>query len=806
MSSLRLPVAALLVLLGPAFTAASEQPADGAAERVLLNRYCVTCHNDSLRVAGLALDTVDVTRVGDHAEIWEKVVGKLRAGMMPPAGRPRPDSETYSGLTAYLETELDRAAAARPDPGRSNALRRLNSTEYRNAIRDLLDLEVDVAALLPADDSSAGFDNVSLGGLDPGRLERYLSAARKISRLAVGAPVRSPVADTFIVPSDLNQTGHVEGLPFGTRGGTTVRYTFPVDAEYELRVELGKSWNTNRVGGLQQPHDVVITLDGEPVRVMTVTPRPRRAPGQSVQYQPVDRTADADLAVRMPVTAGPHVVGTAFVEQHPGLVERHRQPFLKVHITVGGDQRTQPNVYSISVTGPFDASGPGDTPNRRRIFTCRPDTARATEITCATQILSTLARRAYRRPVTAADVALLVRFYRQGRDNGDFESGIEMALRRLLVSPEFLLRVERDPEDLDSDEPYLVSDLELASRLSFFLWSSLPDDALIAAAADGTLQDPAVLESHVRRMLADPRAESLVTNFAAQWLYLRNLPAVSPDFIVFPDFDETLRRALRRETELFFESIVREDRGALDLLTADYTFVNERLAKHYGIPGIYGSHFRRITLPPDSPRGGLLGQGSILAVTGYATRTSPVVRGKWILENLLGTPPPPPPPNVPPLSEEKSDAVLSMRERMVQHRRNPACAACHALMDPVGLSLENFDAIGRWRTRTDGFAPIDASGSFPDGTTFDGVAGLRQALVSRADQFVRTLTERLLTYALGRAVEHYDQPAVRAIERESAGDDYRFSSIVLGIVKSTPFQMRRPPSGDAPATVTVASR
>ena len=816
----RLPLAVLLALLVPALAVAAGRPAaaaaagqarqtaaTGEAEQALLDRYCVTCHNDNLRTAGLTLDTVDIARVGDHAEIWEKVVGKLRAGMMPPAGRPRPDRETYARLTEFLEAELDRAAAATPDPGRSDALRRLNATEYRNAIRDLLDLEIDVSALLPADDSSAGFDNVSLGGLDPGRLERYLTAARRISRLAVGAPVRSAVADTFIVPSDLNQSGHVDGLPFGTRGGTTVRYTFPVDAVYELRVELGKSWNSNRVGGLREPQDVVITLDGEPVEVLTVTPPPRRGRGQSLLYQPSERPADADLAVRIPVTAGPHAVGAAFVDRDPGLVERHRQPFLKVHITVGGDQRTQPNVYSITITGPFDATGPGDTPSRQRIFTCRPaDTTADTEAACATEILSTLARRAYRRPVGDADVAVLLRFFAEGRAGGDFDAGIEMALQRLLVSPEFLLRVERDPDDPRADEPYLVSDLELASRLSFFLWSSLPDDALIEAAAAGTLRDPAVLESHVRRMLADPRAGSLVTNFAAQWLYLRNLTAVSPDFIVFPDFDETLRRALRRETELFFESIVREDRSALDLLTADYTFVNERLAKHYGMPGIYGSHFRRIALPPDSPRGGLLGHGSILAVTGYATRTSPVVRGKWVLENLLGTPPPPPPPNVPPLSEEKSDAVLSMRERMVEHRRNPVCASCHALMDPVGLSLENFDAIGRWRTLTDGFAPIDASGSLPDGTTFDGVAGLRQALVSRADQFVRTLTERLLTYGLGRAVEYYDAPAVRAIERRAALDDYRFSSIVLGIVNSTPFQMRRPSAGGAPADEVVASR
>ena len=461
MSSVRcLPLAVLLVLAVPALAVAAGQPAaavpageaetaTGAAEQALLDRYCVTCHNDNLRTAGLALDTVDVARVGDHAEIWERVVGKLRAGMMPPAGRPRPDRETYARLTAFLETELDRAAAANPDPGRADALRRLNATEYRNAIRDLLDLEVDVAALLPADDSSAGFDNVSLGGLDPGRLERYLTAARRISRLAVGAPVRSAVADTFIVPSDLNQTGHVEGLPFGTRGGTTVSYTFPVDAHYELRVELGKSWNSNRVGGLRRPHDVVITLDGEPVEVLTVAPRPRRGRGPALEYQTVDRPADADLAVRIPVTAGPHVVGAAFVDRDPGLVERHRQPFLKVHITVGGDQRTQPNVYSLTITGPFDATGPGDTPSRRRIFTCRPAAATPdAEAACATEILSTLARRAYRRPVTDADVAVLLRFFEEGRSGADFDAGIEMALQRLLISPEFLLRVERDPEGL----------------------------------------------------------------------------------------------------------------------------------------------------------------------------------------------------------------------------------------------------------------------------------------------------------------------------------------------------------------------
>ena len=769
----------------PAVHAAATEPA-------LLERYCVTCHNDNLRTAGFSLESLDLGNIGADAEAWEKVVLKLRAGMMPPAGRSRPDRETYDRLASFLETDLDRAAAASPDPGHSDALRRLNATEYGNAIRDLLALEVDVTDLLPADDSSAGFDNVGLGGLDPGRMERYLSAAQKVSRLAMGAPVRSPVADTFIVPSDLNQEVHVEGLPFGTRGGSAVRYNFPVDAEYEIRAELGKSWNSNRIGGLRKPHDVVFTLDGEPLKVLTVEPVSRRDPSalSADQYSQPDRPADADLFVRIPVTAGPHVVGAAFVSQGSGVIERRRQPFLKVHITVGGDQRTQPGVYSVTVTGPFDATGPGDTPSRQRILTCRPATA-GEERACAEEILSTLARRAYRRPAIAADLDTLLEFYEEGRAAGDFDAGIEMALRRLLVSPEFLFRIERDPEGAAPNAAYRISDPELASRLSFFLWSSIPDDELIAAAAAATLRDPGVLERQVRRMLADPRAEALVTNFAAQWLYLRNLPAVSPDFIVFPDFDETLRRALREETELFFASIIREDRSVLDLLTADYTFLNERLAKHYAIPNVYGSHFRRIDLPPGSPRGGLLGQGSILAVTSYATRTSPVVRGKWILENLLGTPPPPPPANVPPLSDEGSDAVLSMRERMVEHRRNPVCASCHAIMDPIGLSLENFDAIGRYRNRTAGFEPLDVEGSFPDGTTFDGAGGLRETLLDRSDQFVRTLASKLLTYSLGRAVEHHDMPAVREIERDAAGDGYRFSSLILGIVKSAPFQMRR---------------
>jgi hypothetical protein len=780
-----------LTAASPNYPALIEQASSN--KRALLDQYCVTCHNESLRTAGLTLDTVDPNNVSQNTELWEKVVLKLRSGMMPPPSRPRPDKATYETLASSLEKALDQAFAMNPNPGRNDSLRRLNGTEYENVIRDLLDLEINVATLLPADDSSAGFDNVGLGGLDPGRMERYLSVASKVSRLAVGAAVRSPVAETFIVPSDLNQNDHIEGLPFGTRGGTSFRYYFPVSGDYEIKLELGKSWNSNRIGGLRNPHNLVVTLDGEPVQTLTVEPRPRRDPATDQnQYENTNRPADADLMARIPITAGPRVVGVAFESQGSELTERRRQPFLKVHITVGGDQRTQPNLYSVTITGPFNPTGPGDTPSRRRIFTCQP-TDSSEEPACAEDILLNLSRRAYRRPTTDTDLSTLLSFYRQGRATGTFETGIEMALRRMLVSPEFLFRIERDPENISSDAAYFISDIELASRLSFLLWSSIPDDELLDIASRKSLKDPEILEQQVRRMLNDPRAEALVTNFAAQWLYLRNLPAVSPDFIAFPDFDETLRRSLRQETNLFFKSIIREDRSVLDLLNADYTFLNERLAKHYGIPNIYGSHFRRVNLPQDSARGGLLGQGSILAVTSYATRTSPVVRGKWILENLLGTPPPPPPVNVPPLSEEASDAVLSMRERMVEHRRNPVCAACHAIMDPIGLSLENFDAIGRWRDRTEGFESLDVAGSFPDGTTFDGAAGLKRNLLSRSDQFVRTLAEKLLIYGLGRAVEHYDMPAVRAIEREAADKNYRFSELILGVVRSTPFQMRRGP-------------
>lgn len=786
--------------------------------RTLLNRYCVTCHNQKLKTANLMLETLDLANVGANSEVWEKVVRKIRAGMMPPIGRPRPDRSTSDELASWLEGELDRAAAQNPNPGGLDAMRRLNRTEYRNTIRDLLDLDVDVAELLPADDSSSGFDNVSLGGLDPGRLEAYLSAARKVSRLAVGTRAGSPVAEIVVVlPSDFRQDDHIEGLPFGTRGGAAVRHNFPVDAEYSIQLTLGRDFlqlGAQDVAGLTEPHELVLTIDGKPVHQFNVSPiqapvtgapdaagpvtagpdasgpadstrEPRRARGKQ-------KDADADLIVRLPVKAGPRVIGAAFISKGAKLVEQIRQPFMKLHITQGEDERTQPVLYSVTVIGPFEATGVSrsETPSRRRIFTCHP-TSTANELRCAKSILSALARRAYRRPVTEADLKVLLNFYEQGRDAG-FEAGIEMALRRLLVHPEFLFRVEREPEIASTTTGvYRISDLELASRLSFFLWSSIPDDELLDLAVGGTLRSPGVLERQVRRMLKDRRSETLITNFAAQWLYLRNVPSVTPDSVLFPDFDEGLRRAFQRETELFFESIIREDRSVVDLLSANYTFVNDRLAKHYGIPNIYGSHFRRVTLGPDSPRGGLLGQGSILTVTAYANRTSPVLRGKWVLTNILGTPPPPPIPNVPPLSDKKTEQVLSMRERMVQHRANPVCASCHAMMDPIGLSLENFDAIGRYRTRTDGFAPLDVTGSLPDGTAFEGASGLKKALLNRPELFVQTLTEKLLTYGLGRAVMSYDAPTVRSIARQAARSDYRFSSLVIGIVNSSPFQMKR---------------
>jgi hypothetical protein len=761
--------------------------APGAAERQLLNRYCVSCHNQKLKTAGLLLDSADVTDVSKDPETWEKVVRKLRAGVMPPAGLPRPDKAAYDGLAASFEAALDRVSAAHPRPGRTEPFHRLNRAEYQNAVRDLLGVDVDATSMLPPDDASYGFDNIAgVLKLSPTLLERYLSSAQKISRLAVGTAPPFPSVDTFRIQDDYPQDARLEGLPFGTRGGTVIRYTFPMDAEYLIQVRLSRYANngaTEDVPRFAESHDLELSVDDKPVRTFTLAGEPQSARGQRTSR----RDLDADWEVRVPLKAGPRELKLAFLKKSSAVDETLRLPFLRpIHYA---DGRYQPYLGKVTITGPFEVSGPGDTPSRRRIFVCRPQTT-SEELPCAKTILSTLARRAYRRPLTDDDLRLLMPFFEQGRRAGGFDEGIQRGVELILVSPAFLFRTEREPANGASTRVSRIRSLELASRLSFFLWSSIPDDELLDLAIGGTLANPDVLERQTRRMLADPRSESLVTNFAGQWLFLRNLPTTTPDPRLFPDFDESLRRALRRETELLFDNILRQDRSVLEFLTADYTFLNERLASHYGIPGVKGSHFRRVALT-DENRRGLLGHGSILTVTAYPHRTSPVLRGKWILENLLGTAPPPPPPDVPPLDEKPGGTdVRSMRERMERHRANPVCAGCHSIMDPPGLSLENFDAVGRWRGLDDSYSPLDVSGSLPDGTKFAGATGLRQTLLSRSDQFVATYTEKLLTYALGRGLEFYDAPAVRAIVRGARPTDYRFSSIVLGIVNSLPFQFR----------------
>ena len=778
--------AAVAVAFAPAWLglpqAAEAQPS--GPQQSLVNRYCLGCHNDRALQGGLSLEAAPLDDVAGHPEVWERVVRKLRAGAMPPEGVARPDADAYQGLLDHVETALDARADAAPDPGRTDTFRRLNRTEYRNAVRDLLDLDVDVAALLPRDDASYGFDNVGLVELSPTLMERYLAAAQKISRLAVGSSAIVPGSRVVTLRPDLTQEAHLDGLPFGTRGGAAVDHTFPLDGEYEIEVRLARNRNEN-VEGLRDPHVVEMLLDGRRLKLFTVVPDRNRLGGYYA-----DEGVDQHLDLRLHVTAGPHTVGAAFLRKNAALIETERQPY-QAQFNQDRHPRQQPAVHSISISGPFNPSGAGDTPSRNRIFTCRPATA-ADEADCAARIVSALARRAYRRPVSYGDLEMPLSFYERGRAEGGFEAGVELALRALLTSPEFLFRIEEDPAGAAPGTPYRLGDFALASRLSFFLWSSIPDDELLDLAEAGRLRDPQVLEAQVRRMLTDPRAGALTANFAGQWLHLRNLETAAPNLRRFPDFDDNLRRAFRRETELLFGSVVEEDRSVLDLLQAGYTFLNERLARHYGIPGVYGSRFRRVELPADSPRGGLLGHGSVLTVTSYATRTSPVLRGKWILDNLLGMPPPPPPANVPPLEEpEPGVAARSMRERMEAHRVNPACAACHRLMDPAGLSLENFDAIGRWRDRGEDWSPIDARGSIPGGGEFDGMEGLRDAVLARPHVFAGAVAEKLLTYALGRGLDHNDGPAVRRIVRGAAGEDYRFSSLVLGIVESIPFQMRR---------------
>jgi mono/diheme cytochrome c family protein len=762
-----------------------EPAADVASGRAVLNRYCVTCHNERLKTAGLALDAVDLASVPQSAEVWEKVVRKLRTGAMPPPSARRPDVATSDALAGWLEGELDRAGAAHPNPGPS-LLRRLNRTEYANAIRDLLALDVDVASLLPPDNSAYGFDNVAdVLGVSPSLQERYLSAAEKISALAVGDPSEGPASDTYRVRQDLSQNQHIEGLPLGTVGGMLVRHVFPLDGEYAFQVKLYRT-NFDNPRGIEHPHQVEITVDGERVHSATIG----GAADLAAAFEKPKDTADAleaRLNVRVPLKAGPHAVSVAFVENFPVGGSTRLRPFIKsAHDTL--DWTGRPHIQSLTITGPFNATGPGDTPSRRRIFSCRP-TGPDAEVACANQIVRALARRAYRRPVNDGDVGPLMAFYQAGRHEGTFETGIERALQVVLASPKFAFRIEPEPDGVAPGAAYRIDGLALASRLSFFLWSSIPDEELLKTASEGRLKDPAVLERQVRRMLSDRRSEALVANFAGQWLQLRNVRNVLPNSDVFPDFDDNLRQAFRRETELLFASVIHEDRNVVDLLTADYTFVNERLARHYGIPNIYGSHFRRVAVT-DEARKGLLGQASILALTSHATRTSPVVRGKWILENIVGTPPPPPPPNVPALKEnEKGQKPRTMREQMAEHRANPVCAACHKIMDPIGFALENFDAVGAWRTDDAGIA-IDASGELADGTRVDGVVTLRQALLKHPDVFVRTMTEKMLTYALGRGLDYRDMPVVRSIVRESDRHNYRFSSLVLGIVNSVPFQMK----------------
>ena len=785
---------ALLLIVAAALAPAAAAP---PARQDLLTRYCVTCHNQRLKTGDLSLDLIDPVNVGQRPDVWEKVVRKLRAGLMPPPGRPRPEKAEMDQFAAGLIADLDRTATANPDPGRTEPFHRLNRTEYQYAVRDLLALDTDTTELLPADDASYGFDNIAgILKTSPTLLERYLTAAERVSRLAVGLPLTAPNVETFSIRDDYPQDQRLEGFPFGTRGGMRIHHTFPLDAEYVIETRLSRRAGNGAnedVARFDDSYDMEISVDGVQVRLFTLAGQKGQRRPNALE-QPLDRkTIDADWNVRLPIKAGPHDLQVAFFKRSSIIEERLRLPFERpIHYS---DFRTEPFLGKVTVVGPFNASGPGDTPSRQRIFVCRPANE-ADEPRCARTILSTLARRAYRRPVTTEDVKPLLAFYQEGRVEGGFEAGVQRALELLLVSPEFLFRVERDPEGVGPKTVYAVSDLELASRLSFFLWSSIPDDELLDLAARGQLRTPGAVEHQVRRMLADPRSQRFVENFAGQWLFLRNLPTVTPDPRQFPDFDEALRDAFRKETELFFGSILLENRSALDLLSAGYTFLNERLARHYGIPQIRGTAFRRVTLS-DSGRGGLLGQGSILTVTAYPHRTSPVLRGKWVLENLLGTPPPPPPPNVPPLDEPKAGApVLSMRERMVQHRSNPACASCHSVMDPPGLSLEGFDAVGRRRTLDDAYEPIDLSGVLPDGTKYVGVAGLRQALLARSDQFVTTITEKLLTYALGRGVEYQDAPAVRAIIRRTAPDGYRLSALIVALAESTPFQMRRSASED----------
>ena len=768
-------------------------PAPTQSHKATLDRYCVTCHSDRLKTAGLTLESIDTANIAGAPDVWEKVVRKVRVGMMPPQGSPAPDAASRAALVSWLTGELDAHAAAHPDPGRP-LVHRLNRAEYGNAIRDLLDLEIDPASLLPADDSAYGFDNVAdVLGVSPVLLERYLSAAGKVSALAVGDPDSGVASETFRVRQDASQDRHVEGLPIGTVGGMLAHTTMPLDGEYVIQPRLFRT-NLGAMRGLEYAHQLEITVDGARVHLASFGgDEDFKASLKNPTLAGDDVEARSRARVRL--TAGPHTIGVAFIEKTAAQNSWRLQPFLRSsHDTF--DPTGYPHIDVFSVTGPYNAMGSGDTPSRRRVFLCRPATT-AEEEPCARRIVSTLARLAYRGQATDEDIQRLMSFYATGRRDGNFEKGIQLALQRMLASAKFALRVERDPANTKPGSVYPLHSLDLASRLSFFLWSSLPDDELLRVAEQGKLRTPVVLRQQLRRMLADPKSEALVSNFAGQWLYLRNLKNMVPLSTEFVDFDDNLRRAFEQEAELFFASIMRENRSVLDLMDANYTFINERLAKHYNIPGVYGSHYRRVTLT-DEARRGLLGKGAILMVTSHTDRTSPVVRGKWVLDNLLGAPPPPMPANVPPLDENGQQAgrVLTMRERMEVHRRNPVCANCHKIMDPIGLAMENFDAVGSWRTREGGThgTAIDASGVLLDGTKVDGIVSLRKALMRNPEIFVGTFVEKMMTYALGRGVAATDMPTVRQIVRDGGSQNYRFASMVEGIVNSAAFQMRRVPT------------
>jgi hypothetical protein len=754
-----------------------------------LRDYCVTCHSQRLRTGGLSIEGLDLANVAHDAETWEKVVRKLRLGTMPPLGARRPDRAAYDNAITWLEDKLDAAADAHPNPGRP-VLHRLNRAEYANAIRDLLGLDVDVSLLLPPDDAAYGFDNVADAlGSSPALLQAYLGAARKISTVAVGDPRVGVGSDTYSVRQDLSQDQHLESLPLGTFGGMTARHTFPVDGEYDFQVRLYRT-NLNAIRGVQDPHQVELMLDGERILTARFGGAGDLVPLQENPTATSDAIEAQRLRVRVFVKAGQREIAAAFPEEAPALLATTRlKPFLRDFDNPYAADGP-PHVQSITIQGPYNAKAPVSAPGSRALV-CRPaaDATPSAEVTCATRIVSALARHAYRRPVPKTEIDQLMSFYQQERARGSFYTGVEFALRRILASPSFVFRPEREPPNLAPGTPYRVTDVELASRLSFFLWSSIPDDELLRIAEQGKFNRPEVLATQARRMLNDPRSDALVSNFAGQWLQLRNLKGIVPNSDTFPDFDDNLRQAFRREAELFFASIVKEDRNVLDLMTADYTFVNERLAKHYNLPNVFGSDFRRVTLAEETRRG-LLGKGAVLLVTSHATTTSPVLRGKWVLENLLGSPPPPPPPDVPALREDEPGGPRrTMREQMEQHRNSPACASCHKAMDPFGFALENFDVVGAWRTANETGALLDTTDVLPNGARVDGVVGLRKALLDRPELFVQTLTEKLFVYALGRGLTYQDMPAVRRIVRNARAQDYRFSALISGIVTSVPFQM-----------------